>query len=150
MIGSIQNHQISLSLKDNATTSNEGPSRIREIFNNKIQRAPSPPKTDDSLSESELGLSLRLQTSTSKKEMKEDKEDKTEQPASFASSAPNKLQRTHELSGIAAHVATPPNRKARVSVRARCEAATVSSKSLYIHICSHQANSMISITFRAN
>jgi hypothetical protein len=44
----------------------------------------------------------------------------------------NKFQRVqHDLpAGITTHAAaySPPNRKARVSVRARCETATVSSK----------------------
>jgi len=101
--------------------------------NKKIQSAPSPPNTDDdSLSESELGLSLRLQPSTSQKESdvgnnKEERKDL--QLASFVS-VQNKLQRTHELPGITTHAISPPNRKARVSVRARCESATVSSKSM--------------------
>ncbi|CAL0306108.1 unnamed protein product [Lupinus luteus] len=124
-----KDHQISLSLEDIATTSNQGPSRILEIFNNtKIQRAlPYPPNNnnDDSLSESELGLSLRLNTiSTSEKE-KEEEEYEKEQLASF-SSVQNKLQQTHNLSSVSTHVAaSPPNRKARVSVRARCETATM-------------------------
>ncbi|KAK7363224.1 hypothetical protein VNO77_05357 [Canavalia gladiata] len=120
-----KDHQISLSLQDNATTSGEGPSTILEIFNKKIRRDPSPPNTVDSISEGELGLSLRLQTSTSQKETDErNKEDKKEQLATFAS-VQNKLQRTHELPGITTHAASPPNRKARVSVRARCESATM-------------------------
>ncbi|XP_027917344.1 probable WRKY transcription factor 9 [Vigna unguiculata] len=123
-----KDHEISLSLQDIATTSGEGPSRILEIVNKKIQSAPSPPNTDDdSLSESELGLSLRLQPSTSQKESdvgnnKEERKDL--QLASFVS-VQNKLQRTHELPGITTHAISPPNRKARVSVRARCESATM-------------------------
>lgn len=121
-----KDHQISLSLQDKATTSSEGPSRILEIFNSKTQRAPSPPNTNDSLSESELGLSLRLHTNTIQKEKEEDnKEDNEEQLASFGS-VQNKLQRTNDLpAGITTHAASPPNRKARVSVRARCESATL-------------------------
>ncbi|KAK7260369.1 hypothetical protein RIF29_26358 [Crotalaria pallida] len=127
-----EDHQISLSLQDMATTNSEaGPSRILEIFNNsnKIQQRatpPSPPSTNDSLSESELGLSLRLHTTnTIQKEKEEDvKEDNNiEQLTSFASSSvQNKLQRTNDFPGI---TASPPNRKARVSVRARCESATM-------------------------
>ncbi|KAK7400249.1 hypothetical protein VNO78_11451 [Psophocarpus tetragonolobus] len=122
-----KDHEISLSLQDIASTSGEGPSRILEIFNKKIQSAPSPPNTDDdSLSESELGLSLRLQPSTSKKESDVgNKEDKNDQQLANFASVQNKLQRTHELPGITTHAASPPNRKARVSVRARCEAATM-------------------------
>ena len=69
-----------------------------------------------------MALSLRLQTSPSQQEREEDKVGK----ASFASMQ-NKIQRTdHHLPGFTTHVASPPNRKARVSVRARCESATVS------------------------
>ncbi|KAJ1399161.1 WRKY domain [Sesbania bispinosa] len=127
-----KDHQFSLSLQDNATTSEEGGSKILEIFNKIIQRAdPSPPNsTDDSISESELGLSLRLQTSTSTQKEKEgnEKEDqKKENELEIASAVvQNKFQRTHDLpAGITTHAASPPNRKARVSVRARCEAATM-------------------------
>ncbi|CAL0324507.1 unnamed protein product [Lupinus luteus] len=121
-----KDHQISLSLQDIATTRSEGPSRILEIFNNKIRSAPpSPPNNSDSLSESELGLSLSLHTSTSEKEKEEDtKEENKEQLPNFAS-VQNKLQQIHNLSGIATHAASPPNRKARVSVRARCETNTM-------------------------
>ncbi|KAI4296278.1 hypothetical protein L6164_036249 [Bauhinia variegata] len=126
--------QISLSLQDNAKTNREGPPTIpAEIFEVKIQqRAPiSPPNTDDhSLSESDLGLSLRLQPSTSQQERGREEDNKEENiKEELANLAPvqNKLQRTHhhELPGITTHVASPPNRKARVSVRARCEAATM-------------------------
>lgn len=123
----LQDYKLSLSIEDNATTSDEGPTRIIEMFNKQIKRAPSPPKNDhdiDSISESELGLSLRLQTSSC------EKEEKKEELANFesSSSVQNKIQRIHEMSGITSHAASPPNRKARVSVRARCETATVSSK----------------------
>ncbi|KAI4299023.1 hypothetical protein L6164_032518 [Bauhinia variegata] len=119
--------QIPLSLQDNAKANKEGPRTVPEIFGVKIQRSPSPANTDDSISESELGLSLRLQPSTSQHDKAlEDKEENKEELASFAS-VKNKLQRIHhhELPGITAHVASPPNRKARVSVRARCQAATM-------------------------
>ncbi|XP_061373183.1 probable WRKY transcription factor 9 [Gastrolobium bilobum] len=123
-----KDHQIPLSLQGNATTNGEGPSRILEIFNTKNQRAQSPPNTDDSISESELGLSLRLQTrSTSHQKETEGnyKEDKNKEQLTNFASEMNKLQRRDCLPRITTHAASPPNRKARVSVRARCEAATM-------------------------
>lgn len=58
-----------------------------------------------------------------------DTEGKKEQLGSFES-VQNKMQRVHEVPSVTTtHAAySPPNRKARVSVRARCETATVSSK----------------------
>ncbi|XP_015893001.3 probable WRKY transcription factor 9 [Ziziphus jujuba] len=88
-------------------------SNVVEVNNH---RSPSPPNQ-------ELGLSLRLQTSTKKHEGKEDhKENSDELPGYTA--VQNKANRT-EIEGIRSQVATPPNRKARVSVRARCETATM-------------------------
>ncbi|PON46770.1 WRKY domain containing protein [Trema orientale] len=104
------------------------------------RKSPSPPSTHEStvgrLGEShELGLSLRLQTGTEKlqerdhEEQKHKEEENKEDLTSYNTLVmQNKLQRTdHQLAGITSHVssATPPNRKARVSVRARCEAATL-------------------------
>nr|AZQ19308.1 WRKY DNA-binding protein 9 [Populus tomentosa] len=87
--------------------------------------------------EGELGLSLRLQiTSTSQQEREEDVEDnnKEDQTANHAPTISqnnnnnnnNNNQRT-DLggAGITAHGASLANRKARVSVRARCQAATM-------------------------
>lgn len=89
----------------------------------------------DTAEEGELGLSLRLRiTSTSQQEREEDMEDnnKEDQTANHAPTMPqnnnnNNNQRT-DLggAGITAHGASLANRKARVSVRARCQAATVS------------------------
>ncbi|XP_061337168.1 probable WRKY transcription factor 9 [Gastrolobium bilobum] len=118
------NKRKDLSLQDNANTSSEGPPpTIPEIFDNKIQASPSPRKStdDNSINDNELSLSLRLRTSTSQQEKEVNKE---EELSSFASAQNNKLRRTHDLSGINTHAASSPhNRKARVSVRARCEDA---------------------------
>jgi hypothetical protein len=67
-------------------------------------------------------LSLRIHTDVEEQEQVEGKEG--EYRASFTS-LQNKLQRS-DLAGITSHAASSQaNRKARVSVRARCEAATV-------------------------
>lgn len=96
------------------------------------------------MKESQLGLSLRLQTSPTtniqshgREEDDDDKEENNKKEeltsSSLASSLlQNKLQRT-ELAGISSHVASQPNRKARVSVRARCESATVSIISYFFY-----------------
>ena len=112
---------------------------------NNNQKSPSP-SHESFVGESELGLTLRLQTGSEKqereehsrhKELLEHKEDFT----SYTSAQQNKLQRTGSLpAGITSHVtgSTPPNRKARVSVRARCEAATVSPALIHnIYTCTY-------------
>ncbi|KAJ7946660.1 WRKY family transcription factor [Quillaja saponaria] len=117
--------QTFLSLQEN--TAVEGPTmtipKILDVKNNR--KAPPTPSNDhdDSIDENELGLSLRLRTSTSQQE-----DNKESELASFTPSVQNNklLQRTSsQLPGITTHVASPPNRKARVSVRARCESATM-------------------------
>lgn len=71
--------------------------------------------------ENELGLSLRLSDCGSNQ--RERKEEQKEEVTNLMA-----VRRDHQqkLSGITSHVAVPPNRKTRVSVRARCQAATVS------------------------
>ncbi|GLT96907.1 hypothetical protein SLE2022_144980 [Rubroshorea leprosula] len=70
--------------------------------------------------ENELGLSLGLSDSGSNQ--KERKEEQKEEITNLMA-----VQRNHQqsLSGITSHVAIPPNRKTRVSVRTRCQAATL-------------------------
>lgn len=94
-------------------------SNVLEVNNH---RSASTPPIDKMVKESELGLSLRLQTSTTNHE--EDKGENSDELTSYMA-VQNKIKQT-EMVGIASQVATPPNRKSRVSVRARCEAATVS------------------------
>lgn len=59
-------------------------------------------------------------------EREEDKKDNKEVIASFPL-LQKKVEQSDQFSGHPSHVALPPNRKARVSVRTRCQAATVSS-----------------------
>ncbi|XP_062077240.1 probable WRKY transcription factor 9 [Humulus lupulus] len=127
--------------------------KVSDSENHK-RKSPSPPSTHESAAEEshELGLSLRLQSSTNHKEedqqrinnskkKEEDQSGNSNKLEGFASynnnnnnnnsllAMQNKLQRTdnHQIAGITSHVGNgnPPNRKARVSVRARCEAATM-------------------------
>lgn len=70
----------------------------------------------------ELGLSLRLQSGSSKED--ESKEKSKEDMTRFG---PMQAQiNANNMSGIMNNIASQPNKRARVSVRARCEAATVS------------------------
>lgn len=90
--------------------------------------------------ENELGLSLKLQTEREEDKGEINKEDVT--TASFTRYlSQNKQQQQQlqpsELSAIASQVSFPPNRKARVSVRARCQAATVSYIYIYHHFGLH-------------
>ncbi|KAH9751991.1 WRKY domain-containing protein [Citrus sinensis] len=68
----------------------------------------------------ELGLSLRLQI-----EREEDKKDNKEVIAASFPLLQKKVEQSDQFSGHPSHVALPPNRKARVSVRTRCQAATI-------------------------
>ncbi|KAK9929447.1 hypothetical protein M0R45_026547 [Rubus argutus] len=86
-------------------------------------RSPSPAREDDINEESQLGLSLRLHTNQFR-DPREDRNKEELTSSSLASSVQHKLQRT-EFAGITTHFASQANRKARVSVRARCESATM-------------------------
>ncbi|KAI5356181.1 hypothetical protein L3X38_009076 [Prunus dulcis] len=121
--------QTFLSLDGNDPDAVQGPKTIPKT-------SPLSQTREDMMKESQLGLSLRLQTSPTtniqshgREEEDDDKEENNKKEeltrSSLASSLlQNKLQRT-ELPGISSHVASQPNRKARVSVRARCESATM-------------------------
>ncbi|XP_059451307.1 probable WRKY transcription factor 9 isoform X2 [Corylus avellana] len=114
--------QIFLSLRGNDEASRE-PETVPEFLGITNQRAPPPTPSQhkDGIRESELGLSLRIHTDVEEQEQVEGKEE--EYKATFTS-LQNKLQRS-DLAGITSHAAAQANRKARVSVRARCEAATM-------------------------
>ena len=105
-------------------------------LNNQLTSSPSQ-EDHDPRESTELGLSLRLQTNTSQQEIREEgKEDQSKEKdmARFVTPPQSKLQASHDVGGVTTQVTSPPNRKARVSVRARCQGATVSSTlSLDLH-----------------
>ncbi|XWS67602.1 hypothetical protein CRYUN_Cryun04dG0019900 [Craigia yunnanensis] len=119
--------QIFLSLNGNENSSQEQ-RPIQRNLNVNNQKHGSSPLQDDNDEENELGLSLRLQTSSSQREIREEnhkeehKEESEETPN--VASVQNKLHQSH-LPAITSHAVSPPNRKARVSVRARCQTATM-------------------------
>lgn len=91
-------------------------------------QTPSTPSQEDDPRESELWLSLGIQTSARQdQEIREEDHSNKEESKELdaARFSQNKLHHG-ELAGVT-NVASPPNRKARVSVRARCQTATVSS-----------------------
>lgn len=107
---------------------------------------------NDGIKKIGLGLSLRLETNSTSEAEDHQQEYKNKESLqkltsleslSSSLSLQNQIPRTilhhhHESPGItnAGHVASssPPNRKARVSVRARCESATVSILIHFIHL----------------
>ncbi|KAM1023624.1 hypothetical protein ACFX2A_045470 [Malus domestica] len=130
--------QTFLSLAGNDPNAVQGPRKITKMSDIR-HRSPLLPKRDD---ESQLGLSLRLTSSATtasqlrgREEGEEDDDDKKEinnkegltRTTSLTSSSvqlQNKLQRP-ELAGTPSHGGSQPNRKARVSVRSRCESAAI-------------------------
>ncbi|XVE67333.1 hypothetical protein DITRI_Ditri08aG0152100 [Diplodiscus trichospermus] len=122
--------QIFLSLNGNENPSQEQQAIFQRNSNVNGQKNGSPSE-DDNDEENELGLSLRLQTSSRQRAEREDQDQKEEQREEISQEIPNfasvqnKLHQSH-LSAITSHAAASlPNRKARVSVRARCQAATM-------------------------
>ncbi|KAH7575668.1 hypothetical protein JRO89_XS02G0188400 [Xanthoceras sorbifolium] len=90
-------HRMFFSLRNSEKAAiQEEPNWAPKILDMNNNQLSPPSASQDFFKESELGLSLRL------------------------------IPRNNELSGITSHVAIPPhNRKARVSVRARCQTATM-------------------------
>ncbi|XP_009347941.2 probable WRKY transcription factor 9 [Pyrus x bretschneideri] len=133
--------QTFLSLDGNDPNATQGPKMSSKMLDiSHRSPVPSPKRDEVTDEESHLGLSLRLQTSSAttanqlrgREEEDDDKEEfnnkegltRTGSLTSSSVQLQNKLQRT-ELAGITSHGAPHPNRKARVSVRARCEYATM-------------------------
>ncbi|XP_057975988.1 probable WRKY transcription factor 9 [Malania oleifera] len=123
-----QEPQMFLSLCGNHNSVNEDPNSSKSPATSQEEHGR---EGDD---DDELGLTLRLQTSTSSQHERDghDKEDNKEETttATFAA-VQNKLQpymQNDLAAGMTNHVAlnSPmPRRKARVSVRARCQSATM-------------------------
>ncbi|GFY89320.1 WRKY DNA-binding protein 9 [Actinidia rufa] len=96
-------------------------------LNNQLTSSPSQ-EDHDPRESTELGLSLRLQTNTShEQEREQGKEDQNKEMdmARFVTPPQSKLIQASDMGGVTAQVTSPHNRKPRVSVRARCQGATV-------------------------
>ncbi|KAJ8572571.1 hypothetical protein K7X08_009082 [Anisodus acutangulus] len=114
-----------LSLSGNDDTTSEGP-KIFDIIN--TNRTSSPISQEDDTMDGELGLSLTLVSSysTTTSRLVEIKEDQRTEKKEDHPTITHQIQNKSH-GGLTSHVTTasPPNRKSRVSVRARCESATM-------------------------
>ncbi|KAK8582625.1 hypothetical protein V6N13_069397 [Hibiscus sabdariffa] len=93
--------------------------RNLSTVNNPRHGSPSQDDNDDE-ENNELGLSLMLKTSSSQREIRQEDGNKESQETPNVESVQNKLQ-----PAVTSHAVSTSNRKARVSVRARCETATM-------------------------
>ncbi|KAA8536517.1 hypothetical protein F0562_028995 [Nyssa sinensis] len=118
-----KNPKIFLSLHGNEDATQE-PKRSPKFLDINSQTVPSSPSQEDDTRESDLGLSLRLQTNTSQQEREEDHKGENKEDMTRFALLQSKLPRS-DLAGITSHFTSPPNKKARVSVRARCQGATM-------------------------
>ncbi|XP_026382738.1 probable WRKY transcription factor 9 [Papaver somniferum] len=96
-------------------------------FESRTSTPPLPSRCHDDREAAELGLTLGLQSRHHQHEMVEEPKEVVEDTTNLALSTQNKLQKSGgEFMGIANNnMSSPPNRKARVSVRARCQEATM-------------------------
>ncbi|XP_073141418.1 probable WRKY transcription factor 9 [Henckelia pumila] len=118
-----------LSLKgNNHEDPNEDSNRrspgIIDIMSN--QSVSSSSREDDAKESDELGLSLRIKVNSSKHKFGEDVERKEniEDNTGVRTTTQGQVQ-SNNLPGIMSNITLPPNKRARVSVRARCESATM-------------------------
>ncbi|KAG9144817.1 hypothetical protein Leryth_027413 [Lithospermum erythrorhizon] len=99
----------------------------QELVTKCLQTPKSPSSAEDDVGGRGLGLSLMLKSSTI--EMEEEKKEEVDMVAGLTSMQgvySNNKPHGSSFPGIASHhVPSPSNRKARVSVRARCESATM-------------------------
>ncbi|XP_042474919.1 probable WRKY transcription factor 9 [Macadamia integrifolia] len=91
----------------------------------KNQTPPLPPEVDDAREAAELRLSLRIQTNVEQKNERETSKEEELITNLVPHPVENKFQKSEFTTGITNHPAAPPNRKARVSVRARCQTPTM-------------------------
>ncbi|GAV67367.1 WRKY domain-containing protein [Cephalotus follicularis] len=116
--------QFFLSLRGSDNPIQEPNTTVLNSLDIKKQKLPSSSQDHDGVREIELGLSLRLQSNTNERqEMEEDKDHR--QNIANVPLVQNKLHRSDFSAGVTTHAASIPNRKARVSVRARCQSATM-------------------------
>ncbi|XP_022863497.1 probable WRKY transcription factor 9 [Olea europaea var. sylvestris] len=128
--------KIFFSLNGNDEPSDQETNRIPKIFDIKNQTLLSPLRREDDVSDNtELGLSLTLKSSEKKVEAEDEQREKKEDREGLTTWIQGKLHGSSTLPGITSHVTSPSRRKSRVSVRARCETATVSfALSLYMYV----------------
>ncbi|XP_010065508.2 probable WRKY transcription factor 9 [Eucalyptus grandis] len=107
---------------------NGKPDHEPKSMSNPKENSPSPSPKNDALRESDLGLSLGLQIGANPQGIQVHKEDgiRKDQNHTNFPLIHDKIQRNDQFAGVTSHVASMPNRKSRVTVRARCEAATLS------------------------
>ncbi|KAL6964345.1 WRKY Transcription Factor [Sarracenia purpurea var. burkii] len=117
--------KIFLSLNGNGDANYQEEKRNSTTIDINSQTTPSQSQ-EDYPRDCELGLSLRVQSNSSQQQREQDKEEEESKESDVAGFTPaqSKLLRT-DMAGGVTHVSSPPNRKARVSVRARCQAATM-------------------------
>ncbi|CAI9786227.1 unnamed protein product [Fraxinus pennsylvanica] len=102
------------------------PSRSSKIFDIKNQTELSPLIQEDDVRDStELGLSLTLKSSPRKVEREYERKEKREDREGLITQIEGNLHGSSNLPGITSHVTSPSSRRSRVSVRARCETATM-------------------------
>ncbi|CAA2958269.1 probable WRKY transcription factor 9 isoform X1 [Olea europaea subsp. europaea] len=115
-----------VSLNGNEEPSDQEPTRSPKMFDIKNQTELSPLIQEDDLSDStELGLSLTLKSSPRKVERENEKKEKREDREGLITQIQGKPHGSSNLPGITSHVTSPSSRRSRVSVRARCETATM-------------------------
>ncbi|XP_010277690.1 PREDICTED: probable WRKY transcription factor 9 [Nelumbo nucifera] len=113
--------QMFLSLHGDADTTDQVSKQVLKFVENDNSSAQQLPSEADDGEDGDLGLSLSMGAGVQQHGRDESKEAemKSEEPVQ------NKFLKS-ELAGITSHYSpNPPNRKARVSVRARCEAPTM-------------------------